>query len=160
MILVCNKSVYVCVCMFVFVVLYFVRLGLWAAYASSFITIPITSGSLSKRLDPKEQGIGLGVIHAMKGITWGVAPYIFSALFDYFEHDQFLITMPYIVSTFFILCAFPILYGPLRKVIRDYDDAKLKSGIAPVQPIDTETSDGDLLTETMLTVGGDSDGDK
>lgn len=129
------------------------RLGLWAAYAGSFITIPITSGSLSRRLDPKEQGIGMGVIHAMKGITWAVAPYLFSSLFDYFENDSFLVTMPFVASTFFILCAFPILYGPLRTIIRDYDDAKLKSGIAPVQPLDAETRDADLLTETMLTVG-------
>ena len=106
--------------------------ALWAAFGASFITVPITSGALSKRLDSKEQGIGLGVIHAMKGITWSTAPYIFSGLFAYFKNDGYLITMPFMVTIGFIVCGFPIVCGPLRTYINNYDENKLKCGIAPI----------------------------
>ena len=132
--------------------------GLWATFAVSFITIPITSGALSKRLDGKEQGVGLGVIHAMKGITWATSPYLFGALFNYFKNDGFLVTMPFMVAIVFICMAFPILFGPLRKYIRKYDENELKKGIAPVRAIGESVDTQDLLVDHLLVVGNGNTG--
>ena len=46
----------------------YVALILYGFHGMSFALIPIFSGALSKRISPKEQGVAMGVIHAVKGI--------------------------------------------------------------------------------------------
>ena len=104
-------------------ILFYVLLGF------TYLNPPIVNGVLSQRLDEKEQGIGLGVLHAIKGITWGIAPITFAFLYDYFDNMNFLKTMPYIFATGFVLCGYPVLICPLRNALNKYDDQQLQESI-------------------------------
>lgn len=101
---------------------FYIGLLLWLFYGLTYITSPIVCGALSKRLTLKEQGIGLGVIHSIKGLTWSVAPVAFAFLYDTFNESKYGIfkTAPFLLSCLFILIAFPILFGPLRKALNMY----------------------------------------
>ena len=84
----------------------------------------ITNATLSKRLSEKEQGLGNGIMGAMKGIAYTISPFVFAFLFNLLKNDGILVTMPYIVSFGIFLMSFPILWGPLRRVLNEYDRQK------------------------------------
>lgn len=105
---------------------------IWAMFGLSFITSPVTNGCLAKRLNEKEQGLGMGILHAMKGLTFAVAPYAFGGLYDLFTDDGILKTMPFMLGMLFVIIGIIILFGPLKKTLNDYDDNKLRQGLVPV----------------------------
>lgn len=49
-----------------------VAMGIYASFGGSFLLAPIVDGSLSKRLSDEDQGIGIGVVHGIKGVTAGM----------------------------------------------------------------------------------------
>ena len=118
------------------VMVYFIP-QIWVGFLFSIfssltnLNVPILSGTLSKRLDEKEQGIGLGVLHAVKGITYATAPIGFALLYDNFADDKYgaLKTISFLVGTGFILCGYPVLFCPLRNALNSYDAQKLEQSI-------------------------------
>lgn len=95
---------------------------LWIFFSIAFINVPITNGVLSKRLDSDELGIGFGVLHSIKGLTFAIAPLLFAGLYRIFDTHNFLKTMPFLVAlSIVVIFAFPILFLSLRKAIKDFD---------------------------------------
>ena len=94
-------------------------------FGCSTIVSSIITGALSKRLTKKEQGLGIGILQAVKGITFTISPFIFAILFRCFENNGILVTMPFMVGFIFILMAFPILFGPVKRVLNQFDDMKI-----------------------------------
>eukprot|EP01084_Bolivina_argentea_P169597 293987_1 len=109
-----------------------VAISIFASFGASYILIPIVDGSLSKRLNDKDQGIGIGVVHGIKGVTTGFAPYLFGGLYNMFHNDQWYVVTPFIVGSVISLCGFFIVLGPLRNVINLYDEKQLKKGKVPL----------------------------
>lgn len=97
---------------------------LWFFYGMTYVTSPIMSGILSKRLSSHEQGVYLGILHAIKGITFSIAPFLFSFLLQVFNNFKVDIdgvdlkwfeTMPFIVAALFILIGLLVLMHPLKR---------------------------------------------
>jgi len=101
---------------------------LWTFFGLSFMANPITNGALSKRLTEKEQGMGMGFTHAVKGLTFAIAPMLFGGLYNAFEHSKpgWLKTMPFFIGFVVILTGFPILFGSLQTVMNEYDDNRIR----------------------------------
>ena len=88
-------------------------------FSFGYINNPVTNGALSKRMTEKEQGIAFGLLHAIKGLTFGVAPIVFALLYDYFHsYKNILKTMPFMVACVFLLMGYPVLFGPLRRGLK------------------------------------------
>eukprot|EP00483_Globobulimina_turgida_P008535 UN08552 len=111
---------------------YITGLLIWACFGLSFVTSPVINGCLAKRLNKKEQGLGMGILHAMKGLTFAVAPYTFGGLYDLFSNQGILKTVPFMLGMFFVFIGIIILFGPLKKTLHEYDDNKLRQGLVPV----------------------------
>ena len=107
-----------------------------------FTTIigPITTSCLSKRLTKEEQGLGIGILQAMRGVTYTLSPIMFSLLFTAFKNNGILVTMPFVVSFGFIFLSFPILCFPVRRVLNKYEQDKMRqkkqANVTPLAPVD------------------------
>ena len=106
---------------------------------ATFMLPPIINGSFSKRLSNKNQGIGLGVLHSIKGITFCLSPIIFANLYGRLRGNGFLVTMPFMVIAIFIIIGFVILCGPLRRVVNEHDHEMMKLHAGKVQPVHNPT---------------------
>ena len=71
-----------------------VAMGIFASFGGSYLLSPIVDGSLSKRLSDQDQGIGIGVVHGVKGITSAFAPYLFAGLYNLFDNDHWFVITP------------------------------------------------------------------
>eukprot|EP00484_Ammonia_sp_Unknown_P001199 CAMPEP_0197023324 /NCGR_PEP_ID=MMETSP1384-20130603/4044_1 /TAXON_ID=29189 /ORGANISM="Ammonia sp." /LENGTH=429 /DNA_ID=CAMNT_0042451519 /DNA_START=172 /DNA_END=1461 /DNA_ORIENTATION=+ len=109
-----------------------VAMSIWATFAASYILNPTVDGSLSQRLDDADQGVGIGVIHGVKGLTVCFAPYLFGGLYDLFDQDEWYVTTPFMVGAAITVCGFFIVLGPLKRTINRYDEDKIRSGKVPV----------------------------
>eukprot|EP01083_Nonionella_stella_P033638 92049_1 len=123
--------------MFCSALLYFVpgimiAVVLFAAFGTSYILSPIIDGSLSKRLSDEDQGIGIGVIHGVKGITSAFAPYVFGGLYDLFDNYTWFVITPFIVGACIGFVGLVVIMGPLRKTINHFDEIQIKSAKVPV----------------------------
>ena len=118
------------------VIVYFIP-QVWVGFLFSLFSSlallnpPILNGALSRRLDEKEQGIGLGVLHAVKGVTFATAPIAFALLYDNFSDDKYgaLKTISFLVGTGFVLCGYPVLFCVLRNALNAYDEQKLAESV-------------------------------
>ena len=135
LLLLCTMGVYI-----------YINPDLYVGYITriifGFATIigPITTSSLSKRLSKEEQGLGIGILQAMKGVTYTLSPIMFSVLFTAFKNNGILVTMPFIVSFGFFFLSFPILCFPVRRVLNKYDEDKMRQekqgNVTPLAAVD------------------------
>ncbi|ETO33383.1 hypothetical protein RFI_03724 [Reticulomyxa filosa] len=109
------------------------------AFGLSFIAVPITSGAMSRRLDPNTQGVGFGVLHAVQGLTYCVAPYSLGALYKAFENYGWLKTAPYLAAVLLTCCGFPIAFGPLRRVLLEYDAKHVHKSVPLPEESETQS---------------------
>eukprot|EP01083_Nonionella_stella_P066908 176592_1 len=113
----------------------FVALLLYAFQGMSYVIIPIFSGTLTKRVSPREQGVALGVLHALKGLNACVSPFIFAYLYSLFSqkltHVGCFIAMPYMLGIVVIVLVYPIIWCPLKRVFTKYDEYAFKASVVP-----------------------------
>ena len=115
------------------------------------ITIPSSNGLVAKYLNEKEQGIGFGVIYAVRSITWIVAPITFALMYEWFEKINLQYLTFWIAAGIGFIQVYIILH-PLKKLlikVNDsgieysfYDDERSNEDpaheIVPVAPSETE----------------------
>ena len=119
------------------IILYFYKniiccMIIWIMFGLTYLLIPVTNGALAARSSEKEQGVSIGVLHAIKSLTSAIAPFIFGLLYDLYNFTgdkyQYLKLLPWIVGFGLVLISFVILFGPLTKVLNEYDVRKSKGG--------------------------------
>ena len=126
-------------------------------FSFAYVGSPVISGALSVRLNEKDQGLGMGVLHAIKGLSGAVAPITFATLYHVFENEYYLKTMPFVVATFLIIASFPIGCGPLKRAMKKYtkiygNDAngnEISSSNQTGYSRVTKSSDGKLRKPTL-----------
>ena len=98
---------------------------LWFIFGLTYILIPVVNGSLASRSSEKEQGVSIGILHAMKALTSAIAPFIFGLLYDLYNFTgdkyQWLKILPWINGAGFVIIAFFILLGPLKRTLNEFD---------------------------------------
>eukprot|EP01084_Bolivina_argentea_P207425 353901_1 len=67
-----------------------------------FIVFPSIYSIVTKYLSPQEQGIGMGIIFACRGLTYAIAPFTFGYAYTAFKSIGFP-SFPYLLAT--IICA-------------------------------------------------------
>lgn len=122
-----------------------VAMGIFASYGGSYLLSPIVDGSLSKRLSDEDQGIGIGVVHGIKGITSAFAPYLFAGLYNLLDGDKWFVVTPFIVGSIISLFGFVIVLGPLRNVMNAYDENELRKGKVPCQQNQDDKDSNNLV---------------
>lgn len=98
---------------------------IYCCFGMALILPPVMNGALSKRLSKQQQGLGMGILHAMKGFTSCFAPYLFAYLYSMYarEHldDAFWKTLPFMFGLVIVLGGIPLVFGPLKKQFHLYD---------------------------------------
>ena len=114
---------------------------IWCGFGVSYLLAPIVDGALSKRLKDEEQGLGIGVVHGVKGITFGFSPYLFGGLYKLFDNDSWLVIIPWIFGAVINGIGYIIVLGPLRKIMNKYDEKEIKGGKVPVTQFESPPND-------------------
>ena len=83
-----------------------------------FISFPAANGIVTKHLSKSEQGIGFGVIFAVRSLTWIIAPISFAEMYALFKNGG-VASMTMYMGAIMILFAVFIIWFPLRRTILD-----------------------------------------
>jgi len=99
----------------------YVGYGLFAMYGVMFMLTPIMAGILSRYMPPTEQGVAIGTLHAVQGLTAAIGPFMFSYIYKALENDGFLKTTSFNVAAVIALLAVPMVLYPLSKAMKEQD---------------------------------------
>ena len=83
---------------------------------SGFISFPAANGIVTKHLTKSEQGIGFGVIFAVRSLTWIIAPVGFAEMYAIFKNGG-VPSMTMFMGAIMILIALIVIWWPLRKTL-------------------------------------------
>jgi len=86
-------------------------------FGLSFLLSPLLAGLFSSHVSSKEQGVGLGTLHAVKGITYAIGPYVFGGLYNLFNDKGIWKTTPFWIGCFIISCSLPVIIYFLPRAI-------------------------------------------
>eukprot|EP01084_Bolivina_argentea_P040357 74583_1 len=106
---------------------------IWIAFGLTYILIPVTNGALASRMDEREQGVSIGVLHAIKGLTSAIAPFVFGLLYDLYsitgDKYEWYKLLPWFVALIFIMISVGVLFGPLKKTLSEFDVQQKENGV-------------------------------
>ena len=83
-----------------------------------FIAFPAANGIVTKHLTKSEQGIGFGVIFAVRSLTWIIAPVGFAEMYAIFKRSG-APSMTMFMGAIMILIALIVIWWPLRKTLNE-----------------------------------------
>eukprot|EP01083_Nonionella_stella_P132980 404347_1 len=86
--------------------------------SSGFIAFPAANGIVTAYLSKSEQGIGFGVIFAVRSLTWILAPISFSQIYS-FSKEIGLPAMLMYMAAIMVSFAFLIVLFPLRNALNN-----------------------------------------
>eukprot|EP01084_Bolivina_argentea_P207426 353903_1 len=116
------------------------------------ISFPSANGLVTKYLNEKEQGIGFGVIFAVRAITWIVAPILFATMYELLKKINLEYITFLVGALLGVIELFIILY-PLKKLLILIDETgKIYSfnDQSDDETVKNETMDeGELILEDM-----------
>ena len=78
------------------------------------ISFPAANGLVSKYISKQEQGIGFGVILAVRSISWVIAPVMFGLSYNYFNDISYP-EITFFIASLFGLTELIVVIIPLRR---------------------------------------------
>ena len=116
-----------------------------------FIAFPAANGTVTKHLTKNEQGIGFGVIFAVRSLTWILAPVSFAEMYSFFK-EKGVPSMTMYSAAFMIMFAMIIIVWPLRMTVMETErlQKKYSFGTVELQMMDNE-NDKNSKKEVMTT---------
>eukprot|EP00483_Globobulimina_turgida_P009228 UN09247 len=114
-------SLFISLSMFMFAVIswipHIIIIGLTAfIFSLGFIVFPALHCIATKYLLPQEQGMGMGIIFACRGLTYAIAPFTFAYLYSLFKSIGFP-SFPYIIATLMCLASVYVIIYSLKPTI-------------------------------------------